>query len=232
MWDDQVEAFSRKYEVIRYDVRGFGRSSPGTSEPFSSVDDLKGLLDILDHRSAHVVGLSMGGGIATSFAAVYPEATLSLVPVDSNLWGFRFTDDWNAFFSGLGPIAARQGVDAAKEVWLSHPLFGPANERPVVASRLKAIVGDWSGWHLLNEDGERGLNPPTTERLGDVNAPTLVVLGDRDVTDFHVIADRLSREIPNARKVILPGVGHMSNMEDPETFNRIVLAFLASMSQH
>src|SRR5258708_10375829 len=103
MWDEQVEAFARNYEVIRYDVRGFGRSSPGTSEPFSSVDDLKALLDYLGYRAAHVVGLSMGGGIATSFAAVYPDATLSLLPVDSGLWGFRFSDAWTESFARMLP---------------------------------------------------------------------------------------------------------------------------------
>jgi pimeloyl-ACP methyl ester carboxylesterase len=230
MWEDQVDAFAREFEVIRYDVRGFGRSGPGTSEPFTSVDDLKALLDYLGHRSAHVVGLSMGGGIATSFAAVYPEATRSLVPVDSNLWGYRFSDEWNQFFSGLDRAAAEHGVDSAKESWLAHALFAPANARPDVAERLRAIVGDYSGWHWLNGDGERGLNPPTIERLGGLRVPTLVVVGELDLPDFQAIADCLSTTIPKAHKAVLPGVGHMSSMEDPAAFNDAVLDFLRAVS--
>jgi pimeloyl-ACP methyl ester carboxylesterase len=233
MWDDQVDAFAREFEVIRYDVRGFGRSGPGTSEPFSSVDDLKALLDYLGHRSAHVVGLSMGGGIATSFAAVYPEATRSLVPVDSNLWGYRFSEEWNQSFSRLDRAAAEADVAASKELWLAHPLFAPANARPDVAARLRAIVGDYSGWHWLTESwrgGERGLDPPTIERLSGIPVPTLVVLGERDLPDFQAIADCLSTTIPKAHKAVLPGVGHMSNMEDPAAFNEAVLDFLRAGS--
>jgi pimeloyl-ACP methyl ester carboxylesterase len=230
MWDDQVEAFSRDFEVIRYDVRGFGRSGSGTSEPFSSVDDLKALLDQLGYRAAHVVGLSMGGGIATSFAAVYPEATRSLVPVDANLWGYRFSDEWNQSFSSIGRAAVEAGVEAAKDRWLAHPLFAPANARPDVAARLRAIVGDYSGWHWLNRDGERGLSPPTIEHMSGMRVPTLVVVGELDLPDFLAIADRLSASIPHARKVVLPGVGHMSNMEDSVAFNAAVLDFLRSVS--
>jgi 3-oxoadipate enol-lactonase len=230
MWDDQVEAFAPEYEVIRYDVRGFGRSGPGMSEPFSSIDDLKALLDYLGYRTAHIVGLSMGGGIATSFAAVYPQATLSLVPVDSNLWGYRFSSAWNESFSGLGPTATDKGVEAAKRYWLAHELFVPANEQPEVAARLRAMVGDFSGWHWLHDDGERGLDPPTIERLPRIGVPTLVVLGERDLPDFHQISERLATQIPNARKVVLANVGHMSNMEDPTAFNLAVLEFLRDVS--
>ncbi len=185
MWDEQVEAFARNYEVIRYDVRGFGRSSPGTSEPFSSVDDLKALL---------------------------------------------FSDAWNESFARLDPTAAEKGVDAAKDLWLAHPLFDPANARPEVAARLATMVGNFSGWHWVHSDGERGLSPPTIERLDQISAATLVVLGELDLPDFHVIAERLATQIPNARKVVLPGVGHMSNMEDPASFNAAVLEFLRVVS--
>ncbi|HEY8293439.1 MAG TPA: alpha/beta hydrolase, partial [Thermomicrobiales bacterium] len=71
--------------------------------------------------------------------------------------------------------------------------------------------------------------PPAAERLREVTAPTLVVLGERDLPDFHAIADRIARDVPDARKIILPGVGHMANMEAPERFNGAVLDFLASL---
>jgi pimeloyl-ACP methyl ester carboxylesterase len=230
MWDDQVEPFAAEYEVICYDVRGFGRSGSGTSDPFSSVDDLKALLDYLGYPAAHVVGLSMGGGIATSFAAVHPEATLSLVPVDSNLWGYRVSSAWNESVSGLGPTAAESGVEAARQVWLAHALFAPANEQPPVAARLRMMVSDFSGWHWLQRNGERGLDPPTIERLPRISAPTLVVVGERDLPDFLEIGEQLASRIPNARKVVLPGVGHMSNMEAPTAFNAVVLEFLRELA--
>jgi pimeloyl-ACP methyl ester carboxylesterase len=72
----------------------------------------------------------------------------------------------------------------------------------------------------------RGLDPPAAERLNEVRVPTLVVVGERDLPDFLGIADRLAAEIPSARKIVMNGVGHMSNMEDASAFNSIVLEFL------
>src|SRR5205814_2538760 len=94
MWEPQIDAFARTYQVIAYDVRGFGKSAPVGDESYSSVDDLKGLLDFLRIEQAHFIGLSMGGGIASAFAAVHPTTVRSLVLVDSILWGYRGSDEW------------------------------------------------------------------------------------------------------------------------------------------
>ncbi len=86
MWDDQFKEFSKQYRVIRYDVRGFGKSStPNEGEPYSHHGDLKALLDYLDIKKAHILGLSMGGSIAINFTLEYPDYATSLIPVDSSL---------------------------------------------------------------------------------------------------------------------------------------------------
>jgi pimeloyl-ACP methyl ester carboxylesterase len=69
---------------------------------------------------------------------------------------------------------------------------------------------------------------PAFGRLEEISAPTLAIVGERDVPDFHTITDILQQRISHARKVVLPGVGHMSNMEDPGSFNDAVLGFLSS----
>ena len=95
-----------------------------------------------------------------------------------------------------------------------------------MGARLGRIVSDYSGWHLINTDPVRYPDPPAVQRIHEISAPTLIVVGERDLPDFHVIADTL-RQIPNARKVVLPGVGHMCNMENPSRSNEVVLDFLA-----
>ena len=226
MWDDQFAAFAEHHQVIRYDVRGFGRSSvPGTAS-YSSVDDLKGLLDYLGLTSAALIGLSMGGGIVTSFAVKYPAATRALVSVDSSLWGYRFSEEFDSRFDAIAALARQSGVAAAKALWLGDALFAPAVENPAVEAKLGEIVGTYSGWHWLNDDPERGMSPSTIERLGVISAPTLIILGERDLADFHRIADLLTERIPGARQITLPRVGHMANMEAPEAFNEAVLEFL------
>ncbi len=228
MWDDQWEFFARRYRVIRYDVRGFGKSSLPGMEPYAQADDLKALLEHLPAAPAHIVGLSMGGRIALDFAAAYPELARSLIPVDTTLGGFTSTSkkDW-----GLpGALARSAGVTVGKNHWLSEELFAPANEQPRVAARLREMVEDYSGYHWTSRDPGRWSDAPAIRRLDQIRALTLVVVGERDLPDFHAIADLLAEQIPNARKVVIGGAGHLVNMEAPEEFNEVVLNFLREIS--
>lgn len=224
MWDDQWAAFTAQHRVIRYDARGFGRSSvPGGS--YTPVEDQAALLDHLGVDRAHILGLSRGGGIAIDFALAYPERSLSLIAVDAILHGHA----WHTFGQDLARVWAlgkEAPLDVVKETWLSLPLLAPAMERPDLAARLRAMVADYSGWHWLNRDQGRAVRPYAAERLAEIHAPTLILNGEHDLPDFHAVAERLAQGIPDAQRVILRGVGHMSNMEDPQAFNRIVLGFL------
>jgi 3-oxoadipate enol-lactonase len=81
---------------------------------------------------------------------------------------------------------------------------------------------------LINTDPVRHPDPPAAQHIHEINAPILIVAGERDLPDFQVIADTL-QQIPNARKVMLPGAGHMCNMENPSRFNEGVMDFLADL---
>jgi 3-oxoadipate enol-lactonase len=229
MWDDQFAPFAERYRVVRYDARGFGQSAVPGEAPYTHADDLAALLGHLNIPSAAIIGLSMGGGIAINFALAYPAMTSALIAVDSTLGGHRWSDEWNERFGHLRHTARTDGVAAAKAEWLADPLFAPANERPDVAARLRQMVTDYSGWSWMHRDPHRTQEPPAAERLTQIAMPTLVLLGEWDVPDFHAAAETITRQIPGARKVILPGVGHMANMEAPEPFNAAVLGFLAEI---
>src|SRR5205085_12090769 len=113
MWDNQFEVFAQHYRVVRYDVRGFGKSALPT-ETFSHADDLKALLDFLGIAQAHILGLSMGGGIAINFALTYPEMTRTLIVVDSTLAGYS-SADFDSTFAAANQRAAAAGGKAANE---------------------------------------------------------------------------------------------------------------------
>mgnify|MGYP000138548352 CR=1 FL=1 len=222
MWADQAAALAGRFQVIGYDLRGFGRSSLPAG-PFAHVDDLSVLLDRLGLPRAHVMGLSLGGGVAIDFALAYPERVASLIAVDSTLGGFPWTKDW----SPPGRAARSQGLAAARSVWLEDELFAPAMTQPAVAARLRQMAADYSGWHWLNRSPERPLaGGPAYDRLGAIRAPALVVVGELDLPDFHRLAGHLAAHLPDVRRVVLPGVGHMSNMEAPAAFNAALLEFL------
>jgi 3-oxoadipate enol-lactonase len=228
MWDDQFAPFAEHYRVVRYDARGFGQSAPIGDLPYTHADDLATLLTYLGIASAAIVGLSMGGRIAVDFALTYPAMTRALIPVDAALGGYHFSEEANAKMRAAFKAARTEGINAAKARWLDLPLFTPAREQAAVGARLSAMVADYSCAHWTNGDPERHPDPPAVDRLGEIASPTLVVLGERDIPDFHGIADRITAQVPNARKVVISGVGHMANMEAPEQFNGEVLDFLAN----
>jgi len=229
MWDDQFGVFAQQYRVIRYDTRGSGHSAMPTDEPFSEVEDLHALLDALGVSSAFVLGLSRGGRVAIDFALMYPERTCALVLVDPALGGWNWSEAFSQYMHELEIIARTKSVDMARQRWLEHPLFLPARERPQQAERLAYIVSSYSGWAWLQPSSERDADLPTPRPLEQICVPTLLVMGERDIQEFQDIANLIARSIPGTRKLVLPGVGHMSNMEAPESFNQAVLDFLENI---
>jgi pimeloyl-ACP methyl ester carboxylesterase len=225
VWDDQFDVFAQQYRVIRLDLRGYGRSALPAAENYRHVDDLKALLDYLDLQlglpGATLIGLSMGGGVAIDYALTYPETVRALVLVDSTLGGFRWAINWS--------VKAREvGLESARKRWLAHPIFAASFEQPEVAARIAQIVEDYSGWHWLNRDPDRGM-ATAIERLTEIHVPALVIVGERDLPDFQAIADILVQGIPRAHKKVLRGSGHLPNMESPLAFNDCVLNFLATL---
>lgn len=224
MWQPQVEFLSKTNQVITYDVRGFGKSSlPNVA--YDHADDLKLLLDHLNISQAHIVGLSMGGRIGVNFTLAYPGKVKSLIVMDSSLDGYASEVDWNVF-------AREQGVEQAKKNWLNHRVFLPTSKSPKTVAWLKMLLNDYSGWHWLNLDptdpGKTGKN--AMNNLGQINTPTLVVVGEQDLPYFHNIANAINGGIRNSKKVIVPNVGHMVNLEAPNLINQLIADFINAKS--
>ena len=229
MWDDQFDHFADHNRVVRYDIRGFGRSDLPTAAPFSNHDDLWRLLDFLGIDRAHICGLSMGGGIAIDFALEHPARVGSLVVISSALGGSTrglgsMTD------TVMAMIAAGNAGDLpeAKRIWFESPLFAPANRDAGVAARLGQMVGDWSGWQLTNDANHVDPDPLPALRLADLSSPTLVVVGELDDEVVQAVAVDIEKGAPNARRVVVPDAGHMTNMESPAVVNAHIADFLAT----
>ena len=228
MWDDQFDLFARRYRVIRYDVRGFGRSAVPADEPYTHHGDLKALLGHLGIAHAHILGHSMGSGIALDFVLAYPALADSLISVGTVVHGLAWLPEFRAHFRSLFEIANTSGVEAAKAEWLHGPVFAAAMAKPDVAPRVARIVNDYSGWRWTHHNSKVDLQPPAGDRLEEVRVPTLIVVGEHDIPNVLRMADALQARASDVRRVTIPGVGHMPNMEEPESFNRAVLDFLAT----
>jgi len=227
-WDDQFASYAQRYRVTRYDVRGFGRSEvPRAGEPYSDSDDLAALLDQRGGGPAHVIGLSMGGRVALDFAVTHSTRVRSLTLIDTVVGGWPWSRQWLVSYAPVLEAARRKDIAAAKQAWLELALFAPLREQPAVAERVRQMVDDYSGWHFVNPDPARALQPPTVSQLSKVIAPTLVLVGERDVPEFQTIATHVDRGIPGARLETIARAGHLASMEAPQRVDELVLAFLA-----
>jgi pimeloyl-ACP methyl ester carboxylesterase len=231
MWDAQFEALRSRHRVIRYDARGFGRSS-GADLPFAAHEDLAALLRGLHLTRASLVGLSMGGRIAMDFALAHPEMVDRLVLAAPGISGGTWADDADT----LWLVAARAAAERSDSVgvalaWLESSYIRTALHPPDRAAVIRQWVVDnsrfWMGM-VRHQDLEVEASPPAAARLVELRAPILLITGDADTPFIKDVARAIAEQAPNVRRVDLPGVGHMLNLESPERFNAEVIAFLSS----
>jgi 3-oxoadipate enol-lactonase len=225
MWDEQFEEFAKSFRVIRFDLRDHGKSDSHVG-PFSLAADLHGLLRALDVNKAHVVGFSLGVSVALDFALEHPEVVDRLVLIDGAPGGLVMgTDFFRRFVEYVG-VAHQAGLGETYRRWLQDPLFAHASRNPALKSRLEDMVGKCSGGLFLRPQNAQSTLPPAHERLAEIGAKCLLLVGEYD-DDFSSAVDQMSVAFPNARKVVIPGAGHMSTMENPAATNRAILDFLA-----
>jgi 3-oxoadipate enol-lactonase len=228
MWDGQVDALKGTFRVVAYDDRGFGRSTLPGSAPYAQEDDLQALLRQLGIERAHLVGLSAGGRTVLRFALRYPERVLSLIFTSSAADGQTWSETWVTEWRRVTAEARTGNLQRARQLWFEHPLFATTRRIKTATKALADMVATYSGWHWTNKDPLIVPKPPALERLGEIAAPALVISGERDLPDFHLVADRLVTGLPNAQRIQVPDAGHLLNMERVERTNGILAAFLTS----
>jgi 3-oxoadipate enol-lactonase len=232
MWDPQWETFARTHRVVRCDMRGFGRSplEPGR---YSGPGDLIGLLDELALGPATLVGASMGGGVSLQVAVARPDLVSALVLVGSGVRGHDWSDYVARAWAEEEAAFERGDLDAAVEVNLRTWVDGPHRSPDEVDREVRRKVAEMQRRALelaLECPGaqEEALVLDVGDRLGDISAPTLAIVGELDVKDVHVVAERLEREI-GATRVIVEGAAHLPSLEKPREFDELVLGFLAEI---
>jgi pimeloyl-ACP methyl ester carboxylesterase len=159
MWDDQFQQFSQYFQVVRYDVRGYGKSDLPT-RPYADEEDLLGLLQFLHIDKAHLVGLSLGGRIAIDFALQHPERVRSVVAAGPGLSGFNWSAEGERQAMVIVRAARDQGAEKAAELWLRDPYMTPAMENPALAKRLHRLALENARCWLVNPLLGRELQPP------------------------------------------------------------------------
>jgi pimeloyl-ACP methyl ester carboxylesterase len=228
MWDQQFSCFSKQYRVLRYDLRGFGRSDT-PKELYSHTNDLVKILDFLNINKAHLVGLSMGGGVAVNFALQAPERVLSLTLASTGLDGYvptRRDEDTAGRFKEVEKYAEIEDFEKARQKWLELPHFQYVLDHKEAASTIKCMTEEYSFWHFRNKNPMYRPTIPARNRLRELKSKTLILYGENDLPDSQYIASILKNELDFSQMQAVVGAGHMINMEEAETFNDILSDFL------
>jgi 3-oxoadipate enol-lactonase len=230
MWDPQAEHLTSRFQVVRYDCRGFGASGPfDPAVPYTHAGDLVALLDHLAIGDAVLVGLSFGGRVALQAALAAPARVRGLVLLDAVLDGVPWDRESAAGLDEVARQVQAGGVPAGRAAWLAHPLFAAVRQRPDLARRLAAMVAEYPGQHWLGQDPHEEVRPGPIHVLEQVTSPTLVAVGDQDVPGFREMSAVLARRIPGAQYQVVAGAGHMANLEQPAAVNELLTRFLAGL---
>lgn len=239
MWDAQVAPLAEHYQVIRYDMRGYGQTEP-VDLPYAHFEDLHALLDHLGLEQVHLVGASQGGSTALDFAIAYPERVRSLTIVCSEPGGYEDLDEtgepieeeipenWDQIVEAFRLGAYESVAEWEVRFWVDGPERTPEQVDPAVRRR----VYEMNVIALRNEAKELGelqpLDPPAAERLSTLQCPTQIIIGALDQPVMQRAAEFMAANIINAKKAVIPNTAHLPNMEQPAQFNQLVLDFLAA----
>jgi 3-oxoadipate enol-lactonase len=214
VWDPVMPRLVERHRVVRYDVRGYGRSALPTSE-FSLVEDLVSVLDQLVLEQVVLVGCSMGGDTALSLALNDPARVRALVLLCPGVSGFLWPDEpeLDAEYDAL--VEAR---DIPGLVQFGLRLWGAAGSDEAAVAQLEAAVPAWlDQGEYLRED------PPVYDRLHEIQAPSVVMVGDKDRPILAAVAGATAARIPGADFIWMPGVDHLPSLRKPDLVAETIL---------
>jgi pimeloyl-ACP methyl ester carboxylesterase len=213
MWDGNVATLARERAVVRWDMRGHGRSAapadPSEYGVEQSVRDMLELLDAVGAQRAVLCGMSLGGYLSLAFHARHPERVAALILVDTGP-GFRREEprrEWNVVAERTAAALEREGFAALP----ASPERGAHSDVTGLVNTARRV--------MAQHDAD------VIESLPRVSVPALIVVGALD-TNFLAAADYMAAKIPGARKLVLDGAGHAANIDAAEDFNAAAHEFL------
>lgn len=234
MWQPQWQDLTAARHTVRLDLRGFGDSTTPPQGPVSHVSDVIETLDHLNIARCHLVGSSLGGGVVTEVALTRPDLVQSLLlcPPGGSLLA-ELTPDLQQFFETEKSALARDDLDAAVDTNISSWVVGHDRSESEVDPAVTAAVRPMqrrafditAGWEDV---AEVEMEPPALDRLPDLAAPTMVLVGGHDMATTHDAAQRVCAGAPTVRRVDWPEVAHLPSMEKTTPFLALLLEWIAS----
>jgi 3-oxoadipate enol-lactonase len=227
MWNAQLEVVSTKYRAVAYDIRGHGYSDVGDGQ-FTiegHVDDLVALLDHLKIPKTVVVGLSMGGYITLRALQRHPGRFSAAVLCDTR--SEADTDESRLKrFTGVKSVKQDGSAQFADD--FVKVVFAPASltRRPDAVAFIHKIIERTSPLSIAGTLIALASRTDTTASLPAITVPTLILVGEHDAITPPAASRAMHGKIVNSELRIIPGAGHMSNLENPDVFNHTLMSFL------
>ena len=226
-WKENIIFFSDKFLSVAWDTRGYGESDDyeGILNFDDILDDLKKVLDYFNKNEAHIVGLSMGGQIATLFFEKYPNYVKTLTLCDTHFG-----------LSNLSNKEIEKFINLRKE-----PLLKGKEPRDIAPKVASTLIGDMkntsaykqlvSSMSILHKNSylktiDASMRTEHRHVFKTINVPTLIMVGELDSLTPPSMSKEIMREIKNSCIKIIPGAGHLINIEKPELFNENLIKFL------
>ncbi len=229
MWESQMAAVAEDgWQAIAYDRRGYGQTT-SQDVAFSHLDDLEAVLRAHDIHAAVFVGCSLGGGLALDFALRHPGRVMGLALIGTSVTGAPWTaTEVEQMIEAAEEDAWERGdMDMVNRVQAHEWLDGPRAASGRVGGAARTLFLDMNARALGQPRLTQEEEPPKAwRRVNEVNAPTLLLVGDEDFTALIERHEHLSEEMPNAFAAMLEGVAHIPSLERPDLVNSMLLEFL------
>ena len=224
MWTPQFAALAGRYRLIAFDRRGFGYSS-GTAGLDHDLADIEHLLAKLGIDSIAIVGMSQGARVALRWALYSPRTTRCLIldgpPCDILAVGRQ---EGEITLNHYRALVRDEGIDAFRKEWLQHPLMRLYTTEPRAHALLREMIGRYPGHDLMGDETSQLAGIGSVQRL---DLPILIVNGEHDTAVRIGAGAELARALPHAQLAIIPGAGHLSNLDNPGAYNQALDQFLA-----
>ena len=241
MWNEQFYEFAKTHRVIRYDLRGYGRSSmPSEDKQFLHAEDLNTLMQKLGIQKAHLVGLSLGGFVVTDMLALHADKILTATLASGNIFPVPGPDhpmDEAEKQKRYAEIAAlkKKGIDVMKREWFNALMRSGGSQKERMRYALWKMIYEWDAWQPLHLEPRLVLGLSVNEKLSHMTSPLqggprravpVLILEGKSTTNKVPEHPEILDLLPGSKLVWIEDAGHMCNMEQPEAFNREVLRFV------
>jgi 3-oxoadipate enol-lactonase len=219
IWTRLVPLLRDRYRVIRYDLRGFGRSSR-PSGPFTRLADLRAVLDHFGIRQAVAVGHSGGGGPALALALHCPERTQAVTLIAPGIHDYPWPDN-DAYFQECGRLIAAADYD--KIVSLGLRTWAPGGADAAIAAMMRGAVSSWFQIGELEQT-----DPPGFGLLGTVRTPAVMLVGDQEYPMVADVSRAIAARLSGCQTILVPGADHLLPLREPESVANAITEITAS----